>query len=142
MSPERWRQIEHLYHAAQERVPGVRQAFLEGACRSDESLRREVESLLEQDGVGGQILSEPLHKVATSVLPAQERFAPGDMVGPYRIVGQLGAGGMGEVYRAKDSRLNRDVALKFLPLDQLTDPDRRRRFLSEARAASALNHPN
>ena len=141
MTSERWRQIEDLYHAALAREPEARPAFLGNACLNDEELRREVESLLVQNAPG-EILNRSLKSIVAEVLPAEERFAAGYMVGPYRIVEPLGAGGMGQVYRATDTRLGRDVALKVLRADQFADPERRARFIKEARAASALNHPN
>ncbi len=116
MSPDRWRQVEHLYHSALEREEGARDAFLAQACRGDEELRREVRSLLEQPENG------PLDQ------PAQ--------LGPYRIEGLIGAGGMGTVYRARDTRLNRLVAVKVCAA-RFGDL-----FEREARAISALNHPH
>ena len=119
MSSERWHQIEDLYHAALERDPGRRAGFLAEACRDDEELRREVESLLAQDGVP----------------------APGTQVGAYRIEATLGQGGMGVVYRALDTKLNRRVAVKFLS-NEIADATARRRFQREAQMASSLNHPH
>jgi serine/threonine protein kinase len=137
MDPERWRQIEELFHAALERTPEVRPVFLDGACRGDVDLRREVESLLAREPQAGSFLEAP----------ALEDLAPspilvGRQVGPYRILSPLGAGGMGEVYRAHDIKLGRDVALKTLPSEFARDPDRLARFRREARALATLNHPN
>lgn len=135
MTPERWRQIEGLYHAAQEHGTSDRRAFLAGACRDDDDLKREVEFLLAQDGESN-ILD---HTLAS---PASKPLSAGDKLGPYEITGLIGAGGMGQVYRARDPRLRRDVALKILTAEVSRDPERRHRFEREAHAVAALNHPN
>jgi serine/threonine protein kinase/Tol biopolymer transport system component len=139
MPPDRWRQIEDIFHAALEREPAQRPAFLENACGGDEALRGEVEALLRQDARDGELLSQPIEKVADEVLgggPSEVSLSPGSMAGPYRIGERIGAGGMGEVYRAQDTRLNRTVAIKTLKA-RFTE-----RFQREARAISALNHPH
>jgi predicted Ser/Thr protein kinase len=129
MNEERLRQIEKLYHSAREREPGQRSAFLAEACRGDEELRRKVELLLAQDGSNDD---------ASSLLgqPGNGRLTPGMQVGPYKIEALLGAGGMGEVYRALDTRLKRTVAIK------VAKENFGERFEREARAIAALNHPN
>jgi len=132
MEANRWRQIEELYHSALNRAASERQAFLENKCAGDLDLLREVRSLLASDTP-----TEGLFPTETSPAP----FAAGDRAGPYQLESLLGAGGMGAVFRAVDTRLHRTVAVKFL-LGGGSDPDQRRRFLHEARAASALNHPN
>src|SRR5260370_25213420 len=139
MPPERWRPIEDIFTAALERPPAVRSAFLEDACHDDEALRRQVEALLQQDAQDGELLSQPIEKVSDEVLasgPFGLRWASGSMAGPYRIGERLGAGGMGEVYRAQDTRLNRTVAIKTLKA-RFTH-----RFQREPRAISPLHHPH
>ena len=143
MNAERLRQIEELYHSARERGPGDRRAFLAEACQGDEELRREVESLLAQnvsnDAAGKEkILDRPAWEVAPSLLGqlGNVRLTPGMQIGPYKIEAPLGAGGMGEVYRAVDTRLKRTVAIKVAK-EKFGE-----RFEREARAIAALNHPN
>jgi serine/threonine protein kinase/formylglycine-generating enzyme required for sulfatase activity len=142
VTSDRLKQIDKLVQAAMERASSERAEFLNRACGDDESLRREVESLLAyQTAAGSSIRGES--EEATEVLAeTQAQRAPGQKLGPYRIINRLGAGGMGEVYLAQDSRLGRKVALKMLPSVYTGDRDRVRRFTQEARAASALNHPN
>ena len=137
MSGARWLQVKALFQAALERPPSERAAFLSAAAGGDDALRREVEALLESDESAG----------FTNRLPARElssetTFAANEQLGQYRIIGLLGAGGMGEVFRARDSKLNRDVALKVLPAIYELDPDRLARFRREAQALAALNHPH
>jgi len=139
MQPERWRKIEAIFHAALKSDPAQRPAFLESACGGDAELRSQVEALLQQDAQGGALLSEPIEPLADEVLVdglVEVDFSSGSMVGPYRIGQRLGAGGMGQVYQAQDTRLRRAVAIKTLKAC-FTD-----RFQLEARAISALNHPN
>src|SRR5579864_7966945 len=141
MNPERWRKVEALFHAALERAPEVRPAYLDGACSADADLRRQVELLLSQAEQAGSFLEIPavedLTVTATTAGSLLDR-----QVGPYRIVSPLGAGGMGKVYRAHDSKLGRDVAIKTLPQEFARDPDRLARFRREARTLASLNHPN
>ena len=118
MDPQRWAKIESLYHAALAKAPAERADYLAGACPHQADLRREVESLLKE-------ADEPLKRI-----------------GPYEIVGLLGAGGMGEVYRAKDTRLKREVALKMLPEAVSSDAARMARFQREAELLASINHPN
>lgn len=135
MSPERWHEIEDLYHAATDLKPGARASLLEA---TDPELRREVESLLAHLGPLPDIGVAPHEPDAE----AGEQLKPGDLLGAYRIEGRLGTGGMGEVYRASDTQLNRPAAIKILPGAMVRDPERLARFDREARVLAALNHAN
>ena len=147
VTPERLCQIEELYHSARERPRDERTAFLREACRDDEDLRREVESLLAGNPSGACFLDEPaMHHAAGSSASehggSEPRLSPGLELGPYVIEAHLGAGGMGEVYRARDKRLQRTVALKVLPQRLAKTPGLRQRLEREAKVISSLNHPH
>jgi eukaryotic-like serine/threonine-protein kinase len=126
MEREVWQQVDTLYHAALERPAGERAAFLNEAC-PDSDIRREVESLLDFEAVNGSTFDSPAW---------EKRVAPGERLGPYEIVGRVGSGGMGEVWKARDTRLGRDVAIKVCA-ERFSG-----RFRREARAIAALNHPH
>jgi TolB-like protein/Tfp pilus assembly protein PilF len=143
LKPERWEQIEKLYHTALEKEAGLRSLFLDEACAGDDSLRREVESLLAYENRAEKFIESPAIELAATMLAKEQAESPiGLKAGPFEILSLLGAGGMGEVYLAEDTRLGRKVALKLLPKDLTQDLERVRRFEQEARAVSALNHPN
>ena len=146
MKPERWRQIERLFQTALELDAAERAAFLGEACAGDEELRREVESLLaanEQAKQSDDFLNQTaLQVTAQAIAGDRARSLVGRKIGRYQILSLLGVGGMGEVYLAQDPRLGRKLALKFLPQEFTRDRERVQRFKQEARAASALNHPN
>ncbi len=143
MTPERWRRVEELYHAALTRDEGDRTAFLVRACAGDDALQREVESLLTQpasargflDGPTVAVAAQLPNDIVTSVLS-------GRRLGAYQVQVRIGVGGMGEVYSARDTRLGRDVALKILPRLFTSDPERLARFEREARVLASLNHPH
>ena len=142
MKPERWQQIERLCHAALEQDESGRAAFLEETCRGDESLRREVEFLLEQEAEAEDFLEAPALDVAAQAYgEPQVHSMLGKEIGTYKILSLLGSGGMGEVYLAEDRILDRRVALKFLPEAMQRDETARKRFLREAKSAAALDHP-
>ena len=141
---QRWQQILELYQAARGRNSASQRAFLDVACLGDESLRREVEALLAHPGDVERLLHSPAVEVG-KILDERSTadtvsLAPGTCLGPYVIVSRLGRGGMGEVYRARDPRLGRDLAVKILSPHPAIDGSRHR-FEQEARAAAALNHP-
>src|SRR2546423_799431 len=148
MKPDRWKQISLLFKVALERDPAERAAFLAEECPDDEELRTAVESLLasheqaeEGDFIGSSAFSSS--DAAERETEDKPEVVPGQTtLGSYRILEKLGEGGMGAVYLAKDARLGRRVALKLLPTHFARDDERVRRFEQEARAASALNHPN
>jgi serine/threonine protein kinase len=143
MTPDRWQQIEKVYHSALELAENERPAFLEKACVGDDGLRREVESLLADEKQARSFIEAPaLVMAAQAQAQDHAQSRAGQKVGSYKILSLLGSGGMGEVYLARDSRLDRTVALKILPAQVASDRDRMRRFIREARAASALKHPN
>src|SRR5882724_6207788 len=143
MTPERWRQVKNLFHSALERESNHRALFLDEACAGDVLLRREVESLIASHERTGSFIDSPAYEVGAELLTEdQAGRLVGQRIAHYKILAQLGSGGMGEVYLAQDTRLGRKIALKLLPSHFTTDKDRLRRFEQEAHAASTLSHPN
>jgi serine/threonine protein kinase len=138
-----WQQIEELFHAALELDPADRAAFLDQRCNGDADLRSEVESLLHSSDRTTDFLSKPILNVVKEVATGSRRpLAFGDQLGRYTVISEIGSGGMGCVYLARDSRLKRRVALKVLSPELTRDDHALRRFEHEALAASSLNHPN
>jgi eukaryotic-like serine/threonine-protein kinase len=142
-SPDRWGTVERVYHAALARPVDERAVFLAEACAGDEGLRREVESLLAQDMSAAGVLSGGAVVAAAGLVSdVGHSTLVGRRIGVYQILAPIGAGGMGEVYRARDTRLGRDVAIKVLPSRFTSHPDRLARFEREARVLASLNHPH
>jgi len=153
MTDQRWQRTKALFQAAVERPPSERAAFVAAAAGDDHELRREVEALLASDAAGRSVLDcLPLAGAAAIAAassdpagdetPLQTALKPGYRIGPYEVVTLIGAGAMGQVYRARDTRLNRDVALKVLPEVVELDSDQMARLKREAQMLAALNHPN
>ncbi len=135
MTPERWQQVKDILHVAMQKEPQERSTFLDQACQDDPSLKPEVESLLASK-------AGDIDDLLQSALPNRAALGKGARLGPYEIVSLIGAGGMGEVYCARDTTLKRDVAIKVLPHSYTSDPGRSHRLQQEAEATAALNHPN
>src|SRR5947208_341468 len=143
MEPELWQRITDLFDEAMTRGPKERIAFLEEACEGDRDLRKQVERLVKSHEKSGGFLESSAFAVAPELLRDDRAGAPvGELIGHYRIESLIGIGGMGEVYLARDERLGRKAALKLLPERLTADETQLSRFKTEARAASALNHPN
>ena len=143
MTPERWHQVKQLFESAIEYPPAERAAFLAQACAHDPKLRSEVESLISSHDQAGDSIEAMVAEVATEmIVDDQTSSIIGKRIGHYNVLNHIGRGGMGEVFLAQDTRLGRKVALKLLRREFTRDEDRVHRFQQEARAASALNHPN
>jgi eukaryotic-like serine/threonine-protein kinase len=142
MTPERWQQVKEIFNSAINQRPEERGVFISQACSGDEDLRSEVESLIASHERSGSFIDEPAFANAAFLADDNSELKPGQAIGSYEVLSFISRGGMGEVYLAEDKRLGRKVALKLLPTSFTKDNDRLRRFEQEARAASALNHPN
>ena len=142
MTTEQWERIQELYHAARSRPHGERDGFLDSACAGNRDLRRDVQELLDQPVstdsfvhfFGGPARSQPVDNPGADL--------SGRRLGTYQVLSLLGKGGMGEVYRAHDTELDRDVAIKVFPATFTPNPERLARVASEARMLAALNHPH
>src|SRR5499433_380401 len=140
---DRYRRIDEIFQAALELEPRERPSYISEACSGDAALLKEVECLLSSDGQQWELIGTPAFEMLAPLLAKdQPELEAGDSIGHYQVVSLLGVGGMGQVYLAEDAKLRRKVALKLLPTSYTRDESRLRRFQQEARAASALNHPN
>ena len=142
MNGDRFHQVDEIFHRALQQRPEERAAFLEGACAHDPSLIKEVEALLRSDERAGNFLEPPAVDPLAKVVPPSSGAFAGNTFGPYEVQILLGVGGMGEVYRARDSKLKRDVAIKVLPHEFSSDVERVSRFQREAEILASLNHPH
>ncbi len=147
MDPERWRRVEEMYHLALQIGPGQRKAYLDEACAADQSLRQEVERLLEHVSEAEGFIESPAIEIAAKTLAAEiestiDSLPGGYILSHYRVLEKIGEGGMGVVYRAKDTMLGRQVAIKILPAAFAEDPGRMARFEREAKLLASLNHSN
>ena len=143
MTTAEWDRVRALFHEALDRPPGERTAFLATACGDDLGLLGEVESLLAAGTAASGFLDTPVHRLSLDdAQPPAPVLQPGDRIGGFDVIEALGSGGMGEVYRARDQKLGREVALKLLPRAFAHDPQRLARFDRESRILASLNHPN
>ena len=142
MTSDRWQEVERLYHAALAREGDQSAAFLKEACAGDDALRHEVESLLAQENGAGFLDAPALEVAGQQLATDRDQDLIGRRIGSYQILSLLGEGGMGAVYRAHDTKLKRDVALKILPEAFTHDPGRMARFQREAEVLASLNHSN
>lgn len=144
MNPERWQKLDELFHSALERDPVEREAFITEVCEGDEDLTKELYSMIAHHEQARSFMESPAYAVVAETIVEDDssETLTGKAWGPYQILSVLGRGGMGEVYLAFDTELHRKVALKFLHAYLTDDKTRVQRFKQEARAASALNHPN
>lgn len=140
---DRWQRIKEIFYSAQDRTPAERSDYLNEVCGDDASMREEVEALLTADADNENFLTSPAYEFAAGMLASEpSEFVAGQTVGRYEVLCPLGAGGMGQIYLARDTQLGRNIALKLIAQEFATDSRRVLRFEQEARAASALNHPN
>src|SRR5438477_4883398 len=142
MPDPHWENLKEIFHAAVALAPAERYTYLDHACYGNPSLRQAVESLLKSHEETGNFVDTPAYQAAADMLVEGDQLKAGETVGHYRILSLLGEGGMGKVYLAEDTKLHRKVSLKFLSSTLTVDSQRLRRFEQEARAVSALNHPN
>jgi serine/threonine protein kinase len=143
MADEKWQKVRDIFDSALRRGPEERRRFVHEACGKDRTLLAEVESLLSSLGSAESFMETPaIANVADVIKAEQNKLEAGKCFGHYEIISLIGAGGMGEVYLAEDTRLERKTAIKILPGNVAQDEERMQRFVREAKSASALNHPN
>ncbi len=142
-NPERWEEVKGILYSALEMEPEKRVSFLDERCGDDVELRKEIESLIAaHKEAGGSLESPAIELMAETVVSGNNHDLVGGSLGNYEVIEMLGGGGMGEVYLARDTRLDRKAAIKLLPDSLTSNHQTRQRFTQEAKAASALNHPN